>query len=60
LTHCFAGIGRTGTIAAILRGLLSEEDAMTAIENLRKYRKGMVQTICQFRLVKAMIEKLRG
>ena len=49
--HCSAGLGRTGTIAAILRHLFSGDTTLEAIKNIRKCRHGLVQNSSQFKFI---------
>jgi len=49
--HCSAGLGRTGTIAAILRHLFSGETALEAVKNIRKFRHGLVQNSSQYQFI---------
>lgn len=56
---CSASIGRSGTIAAIIRGLLSCESAIEAVMAVRQDRHGCVQTVDQFRLVRDTLEYLK-
>lgn len=48
ICHCSAGIGRTGVVAAILRIKNTGETPQRAVEMIRKYRLGMVQTKEQY------------
>lgn len=57
--HCSAGIGRTGTWAAILRILNTGEEVMDSITKVRKQRHGMVQTAEQFKFVRDFINSLK-
>jgi len=50
VTHCFAGLGRAGTIAACV--LVSRgHDADVAVELVRRYRRGAIQTAEQAQFV---------
>ncbi|HMP28404.1 MAG TPA: protein-tyrosine phosphatase family protein [Saprospiraceae bacterium] len=49
--HCSAGLGRTGTVIAILRCLETKENVKDAVAKLRKQRHGMVQTKEQYRFI---------
>lgn len=56
--HCSAGLGRTGTMAAILRGILAKEEKENAVDivtQIRKCRHGLVQTREQFRFIIDML-----
>lgn len=59
--HCRGGIGRAGSMAAILYGVLSDEkiDIVTIIERLRHDRVSMVQTLDQVILADRIIGELR-
>ena len=51
LVHCVGGIGRTGTVIA---GYLMMKEGLTAqqaVEEVRKYRPGAVQTLEQFKFL---------
>jgi len=52
--HCSAGVGRTGTVAAILRYYNTGEEPLEIVRKLRQQRHGMVQTKEQFRFVRGM------
>jgi len=63
LLHCSAGIGRTGTLLAILaslhRELCSEEINLKAtVIHLRTMRLGMVQSIAQYKFIYQMVADL--
>jgi len=50
IVHCWAGLGRAGTMAACLlihRGM----DADTAIDNVRSVRAGAIQSVVQERFI---------
>jgi len=44
LVHCVGGLGRTGTVIAGYLMVTENLDAFTAIEEVRNYRPGAVQT----------------
>ncbi len=51
LVHCVGGIGRTGTVIA---GYLMRKEGLTAqqaVEEVRKFRPGAVQTLEQFKFL---------
>jgi ADP-ribosyl-[dinitrogen reductase] hydrolase len=52
LVHCAAGLGRTGTVVALLLKALGEP-AEVAIEQVRKVRPGTVETDAQAAFVRA-------
>jgi protein tyrosine phosphatase len=55
--HCSAGIGRTGTIASILRFFFTKSESVKEIvTKIRKQRHGMVQTVEQFKFIFRYIE----
>ncbi|MCQ4342729.1 MAG: dual specificity protein phosphatase family protein, partial [Sulfolobaceae archaeon] len=51
LIHCVGGIGRTGTVIAGYLMLTESLNAQQAVEEVRKYRPGAVQTLNQFKLL---------
>lgn len=58
LLHCFAGLGRAGTVAALLLvelGLKAQE----AIECVRAYRPGAIETQVQEALILGWVPRLR-
>jgi protein tyrosine phosphatase len=55
--HCSAGVGRTGTVAAILRYYNTGEEPLEIVKKLRQQRHGMVQTKEQFRFVRGMCDE---
>ncbi|MCG8571633.1 MAG: dual specificity protein phosphatase family protein [Spirochaetes bacterium] len=50
--HCFAGVGRTGTLAACLLKKINNQDGQEAIKNIRKLIPGAVETAGQEDFVK--------
>ena len=59
LVHCWAGLGRAGTVAActlVARGLTPQ----VAVASLRRVRPGAVQSVVQERLVRQFGEALGG
>ncbi|MFP3164646.1 MAG: dual specificity protein phosphatase family protein [Acidianus sp.] len=48
LVHCVGGIGRTGTVLAGYLMVTEGLNANEAVEEVRKYREGAVQTMQQF------------
>ena len=55
--HCFAGLGRTGTIASCV--LVSQGyGADEAVKLLRKYRRGSVQTEEQYEFVRSFAQSI--
>lgn len=50
VTHCFAGLGRAGTIAACVLVTYGHE-AEVAVELVRRYRRGAIQTAEQVQFV---------
>lgn len=50
LLHCFAGLGRAGTVAALLLVELGLE-GMEAIEHVRAYRAGAIESQSQEELI---------
>lgn len=56
--HCFAGLGRTGTIAARLLVELGEDPDMS-IQRVRKARPGAIQTLQQEMHVRSCSERLK-
>ncbi|BFI75023.1 dual specificity protein phosphatase family protein [Sulfurisphaera ohwakuensis] len=59
LVHCVGGIGRTGTIIAGYLMLEEDLDSGEAIEEVRNYRPGAVQTYEQ-QLFLLQLEKMKG
>ena len=59
LVHCVGGIGRTGTIIAGYLMLEEDLDSGEAIEEVRNYRPGAVQTYEQ-QLFLLQLEKMNG
>jgi len=51
LVHCVGGMGRTGTVIAGYLMLTESLNAQQAVEEVRKYRPGAVQTLNQFKLL---------
>lgn len=60
ICHCSAGIGRTGTIAAILRILMTGESATESVTKIRSQRHGMVQTKEQFKFIGDFMNYVRS
>jgi protein-tyrosine phosphatase len=59
LIHCSAGVGRTGTLLAILhKQLYPTTEVFRVVQNLRKHRMGMVQTVEQYGLISKFISHL--
>jgi tyrosine-protein phosphatase non-receptor type 13 len=54
--HCSAGVGRTGTVLAILRHLKTKESIVDIVRHLRHQRHGMVQTREQYQFIKSFCE----
>lgn len=59
VVHCWAGLGRAGTIAACAM-LQRGHDAQVAVALLRKVRPGAVQSLLQERHVREFAEAMRG
>lgn len=58
VAHCSAGIGRTGVFAAYSQALRSGgSEPYDIVENMRQYRKGMVQTPKQFDLLCSLCQR---
>ena len=57
--HCSAGVGRTGTLTAILRCLETGSTPKESVEEIRKYRDKMVQTKEQYEFIHLIIDKLK-
>jgi protein-tyrosine phosphatase len=51
LIHCVGGIGRTGTVIAGYLMVKEGLSAQDAVEEVRKYRPGAVQTLNQFKFL---------
>lgn len=49
IVHCSAGCGRAGVFCATYRALTTGEPLSLAVERIRRYRQGMVQTLAQYR-----------
>jgi protein tyrosine phosphatase len=56
MLHCSAGLGRSGTFAALLRYYLTGESVRDIVEKIRKDRHGLVQTEEQYNFIKTFIE----
>jgi protein-tyrosine phosphatase len=58
LVHCVGGIGRTGTIIAAYLIMKEGYEPNDAVEEVRKYREGAVQSLQQFEfLMKLFLSK---
>jgi len=63
VVHCSAGIGRTGTLLAIIsfiehKKMSHPESVQDIVNSLRKQRIGMVQTFEQYRFIYNVVESL--
>jgi len=63
--HCSAGIGRTGTLLAIIsfiehKKMSHPESIQDIVNSLRKQRIGMVQTFEQYRFIYNVVESLNS
>ncbi len=58
LVHCVGGIGRTGTVIAAYLIMKEGYEPNDAVEEVRKYREGAVQSLQQFEfLMKLFLSK---
>jgi len=65
VVHCSAGIGRTGTLLAIIafiehKKMSHLESIQDIVNSLRKQRIGMVQTFEQYRFIYNVVEQLNA
>lgn len=55
VVHCFAGLGRAGTIAACTL-TTHGFSANTAVDTVRRYRQGAIQTQAQYKFIVAFAQ----
>lgn len=57
--HCFAGMGRTGTLLAAYLVAATEVDGRSAIDRIRRLRPGSIETVEQEQAVLELAARLR-
>ena len=61
--HCSAGIGRTGTLGAMIEGVRcarqhKELSVFEIVDNMRRSRMGCVQTLEQYSFIYQQLQKM--